>query len=1023
MEEAPGVRPASIPFLNELVPGGIDYGSVLLVEFEPQSCWYEAAYTMAAQSLRMGLKTDLHIFQHDPREVRDAVKKLGVDVRSMEDKDLLRFIDSFSVQVGVSAANVPKGADAFKTSSVRVEDWAKAAGAQISEATPESERNRIHIDDNTAVLTRYNKEDDVIDYWRTRIIPLYKERGGILVNAMALGVASESFYRQHESLADGIMDCKSQEVNGVMEHYVRMRTFRGKTSNSKWRKVNLLPGGEVALEGAGVTASPEPQAAGTLSLFLEGREFLDLARYSVAGSYIRYDDSARNTLKDFRSKVIAAFASGSPKHENYLLWAPPGSGKTSFVRQIASGLRTVEYGEINLAEADEAGFREVLAEVSASTRPKLVFVDEVDSKGNEPWPYEAMLTSLETDRGTARHVFILAGSSGSNIQEMKERMVMKPKGKDLLSRIPIGNEYSVPGMSLFDNVLVFLSCLSEAAVHSGKQIGEVEKLGLYYVATSSQLGNPRKLREFALRCAERVPVGDERLKYDSMFEPGDPVNKQFWMSRSGTVPKLVNSFLQFSIPTPAPVGREDRPIGVKAATGEAGKKVAVLPLVSMSPDASDEYFADGMTEELISSVSRTQGLRVIARTSVMKYKGSTKSISEIGKELGVGNVLEGSVRKAGDKVRITLQLVDTSNEEPIWSQGYDREIPDILAVQDDVARRVAAALRMHVLGSGAAKENANPEAYLNYLRGRQAWNKRTQEGLEQSIMLFQKCLDADSRYAKAYTGIADSYATLAILELVAPNEAFPKAKQAVERALALDPQLVEAHTSLGLIRAQYDWDWKGAEEEFRTAIDINPSYALAHHWFADFLKAMGRFDEALSEIAKAQELDPLNLAINTGVGHVLYLSKQYDKSIEQYRKAVELDPNFTLTHIWFGRPYLEKGMFDEAISELETAVKLSGEGTLALAMLGHGLASAGKKDEAQKVLQKLIERRKTRYVPSYWIAVVYNGFRDRDHVVEWLKKAYEERSSWLVWCNVEPRFDWLRGNPEFASLMKAMKFP
>jgi TolB-like protein/Tfp pilus assembly protein PilF len=444
--------------------------------------------------------------------------------------------------------------------------------------------------------------------------------------------------------------------------------------------------------------------------------------------------------------------------------------------------------------------------------------------------------------------------------------------------------------------------------------------------------------------------------------------------------------------------------------------------VNISQDRGDEYFADGLTEELISSVSKTEGLRVIARTSVMKYKGTSKSISDVGRELNVGSVLEGSVRKAGEKVRVTVQLVETTKEEPKWSQDYDREIRDIFAIQSDIAKRVAEALRMQVLGV-TTKAAVNPEAYVDYLRGRQAWNRRNQEGLNQAIGFFEKALKADDYYAKSYTGLADSYATLALLEFSAPNDVYRKAKEAVSNALSLDPGLSEAHTSLGLIRFQYDWDWAGAEEEFREAIRINPSYAPAHHFFADLLKALGRFDEALSEIAQAQELDPLNLAINTGVGHVLYLSRQYDRAIEQYKKAVDLDPSFMATHLWFGRPYLEKGMFAEAISELETAVKLSGESTLALAMLGHGLASAGRKEEASKILEKLKERSKSQYVPSYWIAVVYNGFRDREQVVTWLEKAYEERSSWLVWSNVEPRFAWLKGDPRFDSLMSKMKFP
>jgi len=453
-------------------------------------------------------------------------------------------------------------------------------------------------------------------------------------------------------------------------------------------------------------------------------------------------------------------------------------------------------------------------------------------------------------------------------------------------------------------------------------------------------------------------------------------------------------------------------------------RIAVLPLTNISSESEDDYFADGLTEELISSVSRTQGLRVIARTSVMKYKGTSKPVSEIGRELRVGNILEGSVRKAGNRVRINVQLVDPSDEEPKWSQQYDREISDMFAIQSDIAKRVAEALRLQILGTAATGTHThNPEAYVAHLRGRQSWNSRTEAGIKQAIGFFQKALDEDDNFARAYSGLADCYSTLALLEFIAPNEAYPKAKEAVGKALSLDPMLAEAHTSLGLIRFQYDWDWKGAEEEFNESLRINPSYAPAHHFFADYLKAMGRFDEALEEIGRAQELDPLNLAINTGVGHVLYLSKQYDKSIEQYKKAVDLDPNFTLTHIWFGRPYLEKGMYGEAISELETAVKLSGEGTLALAMLGHGLASAGKKEDAQKILDQLVERSKTRYVPSYWVAVVYNGFKDKEQVLKWLHRAYDERSSWLVWCNVEPRFDWLRKDSEFSSLINAMKFP
>jgi tetratricopeptide (TPR) repeat protein len=434
-----------------------------------------------------------------------------------------------------------------------------------------------------------------------------------------------------------------------------------------------------------------------------------------------------------------------------------------------------------------------------------------------------------------------------------------------------------------------------------------------------------------------------------------------------------------------------------------------------------------MTEELISTLSKTKGLRVIASTSVMRYKGVSKPVAEIGKELNVGNILEGSVRKAGDKIRINVQLVETANEEPKWSQVYEREIKDVFAVQSDIGRRVTDALREQVLGQPAPQAvktaPASLEAYIEYLRGRQFWNKMTEGGLNEAIDHFQRALALDPNYANAYAGLADSYASMSFLEFISPKAAYPKAKEAVEKSLAINPELAEAHTSKALIKFQHEWDWRNAEEEFQLAIGLNPSYAPAHRFFSDYLKAMGRFDEAVTEINMAYELDPLSLEINTGFGHVLYLSRRYDDAIAQYRRAVELDPGFAKTHIWFGRSYLEKGMYTEALSELELAVKLSGDSTVALAMLGHALAAADRKEEVLQILDRLTAISEKRYVSSYWIAVVYNGMKDREQTLAWLRKAFDERSSWLVWSNVEPRFDWLRSDQEFTALMNAMKIP
>jgi adenylate cyclase len=642
------------------------------------------------------------------------------------------------------------------------------------------------------------------------------------------------------------------------------------------------------------------------------------------------------------------------------------TGPTSVDRRLAAIMFTDTVGFTNLGQKDESLMLRLLDEQRASVRPILSMHRgrEVKTTG------DGFLVEFASALDAVRCALEIQSSLRTLNRERAE-------GEQILVRI---------GIHLGD------------VIHQGTDVA----------------GDAVNLASRIEPLASAGGICVTREVYDSV------VNKVECEFESLGTPALKNVSLAVEVYQVSGMGRR---VSKQAAATLRKERIAVLPFVNISQDKSDEFFSDGMTEEMISAISKTPGLRVIARTSVMKYRGATKAISEVGRELGVGSVVEGSVRKSGDKVRISVQLVDSTTEEPKWSQEYDRDIRDIFAIQSDVARNVAEALKQQVLGAGTLRPPSNMEAYIDYLRGRQAWNRRTEDGLKEAIGFFQKALSADGDYARAYSGLADSYATLALLEIAAPNDVYPKAKEAVGKALALDPQLVEAHTSLGLIRFQYDWDWKGAEAEFLEAIRINPSYAPAHHYFADYLKAMGRFDEALSEIAKAQELDPLNLAINTGVGHVLYLSRQYDKAIDQYRNAVGLDPNFMLTHIWFGRPYLEKGMYSEAISELETAVRLSGEGTLALAMLGHGLASAGRNEDAKKILEKLVDRSKTRYVPSYWIAVVYNGFRDREQVIPWLMRALEERSSWLVWAKVEPRFDWLRGDASFESIIRKMRFP
>ena len=458
------------------------------------------------------------------------------------------------------------------------------------------------------------------------------------------------------------------------------------------------------------------------------------------------------------------------------------------------------------------------------------------------------------------------------------------------------------------------------------------------------------------------------------------------------------------------------------------KRIAVLPFANISPSPSDEYFSDGMTEELIATLSRIKNLGVIARTSIIRYKGLTKPVLEIGRELNVGTVLEGSVRVSGKRLRITAQLIDTGTEEHLWSETYDRNLEDALTIQSEIAKRIAKALKIRVLHSETIhlerKATGIPEAYSLYLKGRHSLNKRTENELKNAVQHFKNSIKQDPKFALAYTGLADAYSILASysLEYVPPKEGFPKAKIAAEEALSIDEHLAEAHASLGLVKFYYEWDWNGAEAEFKKALELNPGYAQAHQYYADFVKSFGRFDEALEEMKKALTLDPLSYSINTGIGHVLYLSRKYDLAIDQYRKVVESDPAFVPARLWFGRPYMQKGMFKEAIQQSEEAVKLANESTVSLATLGQAYASAGNKGDAGKILDRLLEQSKKQYVPSYWIALVQMSIGNKDEAFAWLEKAYNERSSWLVWANVEPRFDALRSDPRFTSLLVRIGF-
>jgi len=457
------------------------------------------------------------------------------------------------------------------------------------------------------------------------------------------------------------------------------------------------------------------------------------------------------------------------------------------------------------------------------------------------------------------------------------------------------------------------------------------------------------------------------------------------------------------------------------------ESLAVLPLENISGDKEQEYFADGMTDALIAELGQIGSLRVISRTSVMQYKGAKRPLPQIAQELNVDAVIEGSVLRSGDRVRITAQLIGAVPERHLWARNYERDLRDVLSLQGEIARTIADEVKANVTPDVQARlartRAVNPEAYEAYLRGRYFWNKRTEEGLTKAIEFFGQALEKDPAYALAYTGLADCYGLLADYGFVPWKEAYPRAKGAAAKALELDEALAEAHTSLAVIKSEYEWDWLGAEREFKRAIELNPNYATAHHWYSDHLGIMGRHEEAIAEIKRAQQLDPLSLIINTVAGVRFHWARRYDEAVEQLRKTLEMDPNFAVAHDWLGQVYEQMGQDESAIAEHQKAIRASGGSSQVVAALGHTYAAAGKRNEALRILADLNERRKMAYVSPYDIAVIHVAFGEKDQAFEWLEKAYQERASPIVVLKVDPRLDPLRSDPRFQDLLRRMNFP
>ena len=462
-------------------------------------------------------------------------------------------------------------------------------------------------------------------------------------------------------------------------------------------------------------------------------------------------------------------------------------------------------------------------------------------------------------------------------------------------------------------------------------------------------------------------------------------------------------------------------------TPSAIRSLAVLPLESLSNDATQDYFADGMTDELISDLGQISALRVISRTSAMTYKHAHKPLPQIARELSVDAVVEGTVLRSGERVRITAQLIDAATDKHLWSQSYEGELRDTLTLQNKVASAIAEQIRIKLNPQEqAALKNTkfvNPQAYESYLKGRYFWNKRTADGLKVALAYFNQAIDEDPNYAQAYSGLADTHALLGDWQyaVMTPKEALPKAKAAAIKALELDSTLGEAHNSLAFVLDGFDWDFDAGGKEFRKAIELNANYATAHHWFAWHLSLLGRYDDAIAEMKKAENLDPLSLIINADLAELLVLAHSYDESIQQSNKTIEMDPNFAMAHNQLGQGYLEKQMYGEAVAELQKAVQLSGGSPTCIANLARAYAASGKRSEAIKLLDSLKKRSNSSYSYGSEIATIYASLGDSDQAMNWLEKAYQERFNPGVL--LRPGFDPLRSDPRFKDLVRRVGLP
>jgi TolB-like protein len=611
----------------------------------------------------------------------------------------------------------------------------------------------------------------------------------------------------------------------------------------------------------------------------------------------------------------------------------------------------------------------------------------------------------------------------------------RPKGADLLSRIPQGNQFTVAPLGIGDKILVSTAQLTLAAHEEGRSVREIEKLALYFFAVHSSFRSARELRHRAAQCAQRMPVSDDRVRYDYLFLAGDPENKRFWNESEELRKGLEDSFVRVESGLPPPSGpsraSEPRTLRLEPASEvRTAPRIAVLPLANISPDPKDEYFADGLTEELISVLSQIRGLRVIARTSVSQYKATVKPVSQIGAELGVSSILEGSVRKADSQLRVTVQLIDVGTEEHRWSQSYDRKLENVFAIQAEIAERTAEALKVELLRSEREaiqeKPTSNLAAYESYLRGIQAFRHES-EAFETGRSVerdaekhFEEAFRIDPQFAGAYSYLANHL--LAVMAITRPaQDVVPRVRELVAKALELNPNSSDAHAALGNLAFQGDLDWTRAEAEFQQAIVLNPSSSTARFWYGYLLWALQRFPESKKQYLAAIELDPLWLLPRLNLAGEIFDAGDLPTAITECERLREKFGDSSTVRWSLAFYYAIAGRFKDAFALVESLKGATDPDSRARRSMI--LTQLGMPNELREFLADVEHGRVPEYLPLAGTAALHALLGEKEIALDLLNRDYREGDRALWGAYQGTFFDGLRDDPRFVALLEEYRLP